>query len=230
MIYVNRNIDYKKYRKLRGTIYALEGSVGTGKSTMGRSIEKKLQDSGLKAKYYPEYRNNLLLNQYLKDMKRYAYSFQMFMLMKRLEIYRDAYKFSLKGGISIIDRSLLGDRTFARMLHIMGYITDEDWLVYNDVLLSEAYPEPDCIIYLDCKPEKSYSRMVSRGIESETTSYTLDYFKSLNDAYMESIEETSHSVRIIDWNNDQELIIENGNKYLNDDVICEVLDQIASLI
>ena len=230
MIYTHRQLDYKKYRKLRGTLYAFEGSVGTGKSTLGWSLEKKLQDSGLKAKYYPEYRNDLLLDQYLKNMKRYAYTFQMFMLMKRLEIYRDAYKFSLKGGIAIIDRSLLGDRTFARMLHRMKYITDEDWEIYNNVLMSEAYPEPDCILYLDCKPEKSYSRMISRGIESETTSYTLDYFQSLNEAYMESIEETSHPVHIIDWNDDQELLVENGKKYLTNEIICRVLDQIASLI
>ncbi len=229
-MYAPRSTDYRKYRKLRGTILVIEGSIGTGKSTLGRSLEKYLLEAGLNAKYYPEYINALFLEQYLKNMKAYAYPFQMFTVLKRLEIYREGYKLTLTGGIAIIDRSLLGDRTFAKMLHRLKFITDEEWIVYNEVLSNEAYPEPDYILYLDCTPKTSYLRMINRGIKSETSGYTIEYFEKLDKEYKKSIKETPHPVHIFDWNDDHELVVDQDIKYLTDVVTCDILDQIASLI
>ena len=85
-----------KYESLRYGIYTIEGIIGVGKTTLGKSLEKFLNERGIKTKFYPEYVNKDLLDQYIKNMKQYAYSFQLVMLFKRLEIYREAVRFSKK--------------------------------------------------------------------------------------------------------------------------------------
>jgi deoxyadenosine/deoxycytidine kinase len=97
----NRHPMYEKFRVLKGGIYLIEGIIGVGKTTLGNSLEYYLNSVGLKCKFYKEYFNEDLLNQFIGNMKSYAYFFQMMMLTKRIEIYKEAEEFSKSGGISI---------------------------------------------------------------------------------------------------------------------------------
>ena len=79
-MFQSRHPLYDTYRPLIGSSILLEGSIGVGKSTVGKSLEKFFKNIGLKARFYPEYVNEPLLNQYISDMNKYAYSFQLIML------------------------------------------------------------------------------------------------------------------------------------------------------
>lgn len=220
-MFASRPQHFEKYRALRGSIIPLEGGIGHGKTTLGKSMVHFLESIGLKAKFYPEYFNKQLLDQYLSNMKQYAYTFQLVMLSKRIAIYREAEEYAQTGGIAIIDRSILGDMTFARMQRVKGFITETEWNIYYDMLLQEVQLTPSVTIFLDCTTKTALSRINKRGIKSEINSYDVDYMNDVHDAYMESMKDSINVRHImVDWN--APALTEEG--YVADTSIMTILD------
>lgn len=222
-MFLARHPDFNKLKSLKGGIYTIEGIIGVGKTTLGRSAERYLNTIGLKAKFYPEYVNKDLLSQYISDMKRYAYSFQMIMLCKRIEIYREAEKFAETGGIALIDRSIIGDMTFARMQKENGNFTEDEWKIYLSLMKQEIQLTPTASLFLRCSPQTSLNRVKIRGIEAEINGYTIEYMTQLHNAYETSIHDSTN-VRhiIIDW--DMSVPVYDG--YLSDRFTCEILQSL----
>lgn len=206
----------KKFQSLRASIIIVEGVIGVGKTTFGRSTAAFLSSLGFKAQFFPEFVNETLLKQYIGDMAKYAYSFQLFMLTKRLEIYKEAQRFADGGGIAVVDRSLPGDMAFAKMQHTNGNITDEEWKVYLSLAEQDSQLEPRAVIFLDCSPEKSLERTHNRGNKAETSGYTLDYMKQLSVAYKAVVEQLKCSLVRVDWNEDRNV---TNNRLSNDDIV-----------
>jgi len=219
--------NIRKFRSFRGNIIILEGLIGVGKTTLGYSLEAYLNQIGLSAKFFPEFKNVGLLKQYINDMKRYAYTFQIAMLMARLEIYRQADAFAKTGGISIIDRSLPGDYTFAKMQKEQHRFTNDEWLVYKR-LIPLNLSEPNCIVMLNCDPIVAFERMKTRGEKSEISGYTLEYFQQLNTYYQQTFNDISHPIIIIDWNKSRQCIVDgsNVNRFLDIETCQYVLNAI----
>lgn len=211
---VSSDAHRRKYRRLRGTTIVIEGLIGTGKSTAGFSLTRWLNCNGIKARYFPEYRNDSLLDQYIKNMPKYAYAFQIFMLQQRLHIYSEAKKFAELGGVSIIDRSLLGDFTFAKMQKQKGFFTEEEWNVYISLMKHDTEIEPDIIMYLYCSPDISFNRMKTRGIQSEIGGYTLEYFNDLHKAYECSMSDISHKIHKVPWEKNIATLTDSDGKHL----------------
>lgn len=222
-IFEPRNQIYVKYKSLKAAVYTIEGIIGVGKTTLGKSLESYLNKNGIKARFFPEYVNKQLLGQYISDMKKYAYAFQLLMLSKRIEIYREAEIYANNGGISLVDRSIIGDMTFARMQKENGNITEDEWNIYLNLLSQEIQLMPSASIFLDCTAENSLERVNRRGIESEIKGYTLEYMRQLRNSYELSISECLN-VRhiIIDWN--KQKLIKNNN--LVDELVEEILDKL----
>jgi len=220
-MFSDRHPDYDKYKALKGGIYTIEGIIGVGKTTMGRSLEKYINEIGLKARFYPEYVNRRLLGQYISDMKKYAYSFQLIMLFKRIEIYREAEKFASKGGIAFIDRSIIGDMTFARMQCDNGNFTEDEWKIYLSTMEQEIQLRPTASIYLQCTCETSLKRILNRGIEAEIKGYSEEYINQLAQSYDKSMEECKNVKHIIiDW---------NGAVKIENNILCkEIINMILS--
>lgn len=198
---------YEKLRCLRGGIYVIEGIIGVGKTTLGNSLENYLNSVGIKCKFYKEYFNDDLLNQFISDMKTYAYFFQMMMLMKRIEIYKEAEEFAKLGGVSFIDRSLVGDMTFAKMHYENGNISDNEFNIYNNFIKKENLLVPSACIYLQCNTNTSITRVKNRGHESEINGYDIDYLTNLKNMY-DRVMTDSTNIKVInlDWNNSIKLI------------------------
>jgi len=212
----------RKFAALRGSLITLEGLIGIGKTTLGRALASYLISRGLQARFYPEYVNEEFLRGYINDMKKYSFSFQLFMLQKRIEIYREARKFAQEGGIAIIDRSINGDYTFALMQHRKGFFDEEEWNIYRSILRKEELPEPTLTIYLMCSPETSLRRVVKRGIRSEIQGYSLDYMNELHQAYIRTIQESiQHPLLELDWDTDRSI---------NEETIEETLEIIKKKI
>ena len=203
-VFTQKNQAQTRYRCLIGSIVCIEGLIGVGKSTLGLSLEEYFNSIGIKCKFFPEYLCKPLLDQYISDMKKYAYPFQVIMLIQRLNIYNQAHAYSLSGGISIIDRSLMGDFTFAKMQRDNDNITQSEFETYARIMYSENTIEPNAILYLNCQPEVAFDRMMKRGISSEMNGYTLDYFKQLDNSYIKCINNCDHNIIKVDWNEDRD--------------------------
>ena len=217
----NRHLLYEKLRALKGGIFIIEGIIGAGKTTLGNSLEHYINSVGLKCKFYKEYYNEELLNQFIGNMKHYAYFFQMMMAIKRIEIYKEAELFSQLGGIAFIDRGLIGDMTFATIHHKNGNISDDEWKMYNNFLKSEKLFTPSACIYLKCNTETSMDRVKSRGITSEINGYNSNYINDLKNTYDAVISNiTNVKIICLDWNKSIGLV----SNMVSEDNVLEVIN------
>lgn len=204
-MFSKRSEPQRRYSPLIGSVIVLDGQIATGKTTAGRSLERYLNEHSLQAKFYQEYVNHDLLTLYISDMDKYAFSFQLVMLCKRLEIYKEASEFAKQGGIAIVDRSLSGDLIFSRMQINKGRFTAEEERVYYQMLSEGQVIEPSATVYLRCEPEVAFSRIKKRGHFSEVSGYTLEYLQEIHSEYEKLMREMSHPVIQLNWNTDHEV-------------------------
>lgn len=198
------NPNLRKYGPcLRGKVLIVEGLISAGKSTAGSELEKFAKELGIPCKLFPEPLIEGFLGLFLGDQKKYAFAFQIGMLVKRQAIYREAFELSKQGYFCIIDRSLHGDYCFAMMHKNSGNITDVEWKAYLDVLHSEQFEHPDYVVYLETTPNNAFKRCINRARKGENT-YTLKYFQELFEVYRNVIPVSpSKSILVIDWNEDR---------------------------
>lgn len=204
--------DYTLFKSLRAGIFCIEGIIGVGKTTLGISIEKYLNSIGIPCKFYHEFVHKEFLDLYISDMPKYAFSFQMTMLMKRIEIYKEAEAFAKTGGVAIVDRSLSGDYSFAYMLKQKNIISDIEWNIYNTMIDLASLPTPTMCIFLKCDPKTALKRVEIRGNISEIQGYNLDYMTELVEAYGEVLAlpiSQNLNVKVINWNKSKDYSSDN---------------------
>ncbi len=200
-IFSDTNEDLVNLRCLRSAVIGIEGLIGSGKTTLGTSLKYQLKSIGFKnVKFFKEYVNTDLLNQYLSDIEKYSYTFQIIMLIKRLEIYKKAIKYSESGGISIIDRTLPGDYAFALMQYKSGNIDESEWNIYNSILQQHKRIKPSIILYLKTDINIALNRMIHRGRVSEVNGYDIKYFEDLESSYNEVFKNVNTKTLNINWN------------------------------
>jgi deoxyadenosine/deoxycytidine kinase len=212
--------EHRKYTPLIGSLIIIDGVISVGKTTAGRSIEKYLNSIGLKTQFFPEPIDKEHLNLYIEDMQKEAFGFQMVMLHKRLHLYEKALEFAASGGISFVDRSLVGDTIFAEMQIKKGIFTDKQARVYRSVLYEQKPLEPSATLFLKCDPETSLKRLFHRGETSEVQGYTMAYLSELCQTYNEAMKTLTHPVIEVDWN-DHDIL---GSRYLSDSSVIFLLD------
>lgn len=222
------NPDLRKYGpSLTGRILILEGLISAGKSTAGREIIDFVTGLGIKCKFFPEPLIPELLQLFLSNQKKYAFAFQLGMLVKRQAIYREAADYASKGYFCVIDRSIYGDYCFALMHKKRGNISDgsellagnniandvtgqksttsepAEWKSYMEVLHSEQFEHPDYVIYLEVTPDTAIKRCVRRDRQGESK-YDRAYFQELCDVYSSVIPSSpAKHFLVIDWNEDR---------------------------
>jgi deoxyadenosine/deoxycytidine kinase len=161
----------------------LEGNIGAGKSTLGRT----LAESGLFAfieepveVWQKGFAANLL-DAFYADMKRWAFTFQITAFVTRAKTWKEVLALTDHSRV-VLERSIFTDRyVFAANSHQLGGMSDVEWQVYCglwDFLVSNYCVEPDCILYYRTPAEVCVERMKSRG-RSEEAGVSLEYLRQL---------------------------------------------------
>ncbi|MFI3314649.1 MAG: deoxynucleoside kinase [Rikenellaceae bacterium] len=156
---------------------AVSGNIGSGKTTLVEILSKRL---GLMPFF--EDVNNPYIDDFYKDMHRWAFHLQMAFLGKKSEQLRE---------IERRTTSIIQDRTiyeeayiFVENLHQMGLIATRDYNTYMNIfkLIVAQIPTPDVIIYLKASNETILSQIYKRGRDYEMN-IEPSYINRLNKLY-----------------------------------------------
>ena len=123
----------------------ISGLIGAGKTTLARALGKLLN---LPVYYEPVIENEYLEGFY-KDMKRYSFSFQIYLLNCR---FRQHQQVLWNGTGGIQDRTLYEDSIFAKVLYEDGNMEEREYKTYLNLFknMSNFMKKNTLIIHLDC--------------------------------------------------------------------------------
>ena len=134
--------------------------------------------------FYSELNNEFtlsILDKFYKDKSRWAFPVQINFLNERFKLIKAIFR--TKGGI--LDRSIYGDRVFASLLNEGGFISDDEYRIYLDLLdnMLEHTQIPALMIYLNCSVDEAERRIKNRNRSFET-GISREYLDNLNTKYL----------------------------------------------
>ena len=155
----------------------IEGPIGVGKTSLAKRMAEHLGADAL----LEEPDANPFLPKFYRDMRRHAFSTQMFFLFQRVAQVSDLKQRELFEKLTISDFLLEKDPLFARMT-----LTDEEFSLYQRIYqqLAPQAPTPDLVIYLQAPVEALISRVNRRGNDYERN-ISEEYLRRLAASYTE---------------------------------------------
>ena len=161
---------------------AVAGNIGVGKTSLVEFLHHRYQ---LKPFFEP-HAQNPYLNDFYKDMRRWAFRSQIYFLTHKFRMHR---KMEQVPGSVIQDRTIYEDaEIFAHNLHMSRAINQRDWKTYWDLyetLRNELTP-PDLMIFLRCSTKTMRKRIKMRGRKMEA-SISTSYLRRLEALYQDWI-------------------------------------------
>ena len=169
----------------------ISGLIGAGKTTLARELGKVMN----LPVYYEPIVENEYLEDFYRDMKRYSFSFQIYLLNCR---FRQHQQVLWNGTGGIQDRTLYEDSIFAKVLYEDGNMEEREYKTYLNLFrnMSNFMKKNTLIVHLDVKPEESLRRIKLRARGCET-GITVDYLTKLYNAYEEFLKEISKVIPVI---------------------------------
>lgn len=171
-------------------IIIIEGLIGAGKTVLVEQLTEDLEIIPIPE----EYENN----PYLKDCytnkppynhgsKDSVFKAQIWFLANRSELYKHSLAHSAN---YVADRSIWGDKAFAKALTSIGMISRNDYATYMSLwrVLNTEHFSPLGVIFLSAQVDKIMERIEKRGREIEKH-ITKEYITILKEYYDEIIEE-----------------------------------------
>ena len=157
-------------------ILNIAGVVGVGKSSLTKILEEKYDYKVFKEPVF----DNPLLDKFYYNKPRYAFPLQIFFLNKRFEMCKEA----ADTDYSVMDRSIVEDTIFAKMLRDSGDMDPYEYQIYKELFnnMIEHVVPPNLMIYLKVSPIEAVRRINKRGRSFETQNNS-DYWFTLNNNY-----------------------------------------------
>ena len=165
-------------------IYALEGNIGAGKSTIMKIISNQFHDVEFVGEPVNQWQNLNgcnLLNAFYSDPKRWGFSFEFYSMLTKIQALlktADSDK-----PIIIIERSILSNKVFMDLSNDLGKLDKMEYAMlintYN-FYLENVYPQIAGIIYLDTPVDECIRRITKRNRGEECT---------IEKSYLNSIKE-----------------------------------------
>ncbi|MBM7866176.1 deoxynucleoside kinase [Heliomicrobium gestii] len=152
----------------------IDGVTGVGKSSLVDILSERLKLVAFSEMFEDE---NQLLHKFFHNRERWAFPMQINFLTNRFKQYREASRTNR----AIMDRSIYSDAIFARMYREQGYLTVEEYSVYENLLNSmlEGLTPPRLMVYLKADTDEAIRRIQRRGRSDELT-VEREYWAMLN--------------------------------------------------
>lgn len=176
------------------------GLIGAGKSTLTKSLADRL---GYKA-YFEPVETNPYLADFYKDISRWTFNMQMFLLAHRFRQHQEVIwdsSHAESGGV-VQDRTIYEDTIFARIHNQDGLMDDRDYTTYSSHfnIMKRYLVYPDLLVYLHVPPDLAFERikMRSRDVES---GIPMEYLVKLYNGYEQFAEEMDRYCPVLrlDW-------------------------------
>ena len=174
-------------------LLGIAGMVGSGKTTLARALAARF---GLQLALESVDEENPWLDPFYSGpeaMRSYALHLQLHFLATRFASMR---RMRGLGGSWILDRTWYEDaEVFARGLHEQGYLSAEEWQLYQrlykELLFAPAARPPRLMIYLHAPLDVTMTRIAERGRPKERNADP-EYFIQLHARYQRWIQGFRH--------------------------------------
>lgn len=169
----------------------IAGNIGSGKTTLTQLLARHY---GWRARM-ESVTHNPYLEDYYKDMRRWALNLEVFFLKER---FRDLLTINRSKRTIVQDRSIYeGVYIFAANNHDLGNMSDRDFETYMGLFESMMMVarEPDLMVYLRASVPHLVANIQKRGRAYEQD-MQLSYLKQLNDRYDRFMTEQYHGCAI----------------------------------
>lgn len=173
------------YKIPNDAIITIAGTVGVGKSSLTTALAEKLNFRTS----FEKVDTNPYLEKFYNDFERWSFHLQVYFLAERFKEQKRMFEY---GGGFIQDRSIYEDvDIFARMHEQAGTMSKEDfetyYQLYEAMVMTPYFPQPDCLIYLECDYDAVIKRIAERGRQMEIDTDET-YWRALYARYEEWIE------------------------------------------
>ena len=171
---------------------AVAGTIGSGKSAL---IDFLCKSYPLLSVPNPA-ADNPYLEDFFRDMKRWAFHSQIYFLSRKFEAFKN---FSTSFSSIITCRTIYEDaEIFARNRYQSGLMSETDFMTYYQLYLclSDSLPAPDLLIYLH-SPVSSSLRRLNANPKLGSVPITEKYLRHLNRLYVNWIADYDLSEVII---------------------------------
>ena len=204
------------------TIYALEGNIGAGKTTILKIIGKHFKDVVFVEEPVSEWQNlggMNLLDSFYTDPKRWGFSFEFYSMLTKIKTLLNAANSDKP--IIIIERNILSNKVF---MDISAELEKLDKMEYRmlkntyEFYLQHVYPRLDGIIYLDTPVDECIRRITKRN-RGEECGIEKSYLELLKKKFDEMANPSTMTVIRIDGmydcERDSSSVCENISNYLH---------------
>jgi deoxyadenosine/deoxycytidine kinase len=154
-------------------IYALEGNIGAGKTTIMKIIGSHFNDVEFVEEPVKQWQNlggMNLLDAFYSDPKRWGFSFEFYSMLTKIQALLNAANSDKP--IIIIERSILSNKIFMDLSNELGKLDKMEYCMlmntYN-FYLEHVYPQLAGIIYLDTPVDECIARITKRNRGEECT-------------------------------------------------------------
>ncbi len=161
----------------------VDGVTGVGKSSLVRIISEEMGLKPFDEMFDDEYR---LLHKFFHDREKWAFAMQVNFLTNRFKQYR----YAMKVGRAVMDRSIFSDKIFAVMYLNHKYLSPEEYAVYNNLLNTflDHVRAPKLMIYLRVDTDEAIRRIHRRGRPDEME-VEREYWDMLNQFYEKNYQD-----------------------------------------
>ena len=205
------------------------GNIGVGKTTLCKILKNEFEKHGIKFNVEYEKQDECpYMEDYYKDMSRWAFSTQLYFLRRKFEAEFNTEKL---GKNCIIDRLIDEDvYVFASILHEMGYIDDRDWQNYNDTfeLMKPYIRKYDIVLYIKNNMQNTINNIIKRGrkYEQEINTSYISMLEKKYDELAKRLTDNGTTVVFIDSNGlDFENVLKDRETIMNQIPIIDIINK-----
>ena len=203
-------------------IYALEGNIGAGKTTMMKIIGQYFTSVEFVEEPVSQWQNlggMNLLDAFYSDPERWGFSFEFYSMLSKIKALLNAANSDKP--VIVIERSILSNKVFMDLSHELGKLKEIEYSMLMNTYhfyLQHVYPQLSGIIYLDTPVDECIKRITKRNRGEECT---------IERSYLQSIKEkmdqlcnssTMNVIRIdgmYDCERDKVRVCQDMERYLN---------------